>query len=55
MRILLSLFSGVLALRGTYAAIYTDPAQLSDRQYDYVVVGGAYPSVTDCRDTTLEN
>lgn len=37
----LILFSTALAFRGAYAAVYTDPAQLPDRQYDYVVVGGA--------------
>lgn len=40
MRSSLSLFGTVFALRGAYAAIYTDPAQLPARDYDYVIVGG---------------
>ncbi|EIM83276.1 aryl-alcohol-oxidase from pleurotus Eryingii [Stereum hirsutum FP-91666 SS1] len=35
----LSLLSAVFALRGAYAAIYTDPSQLPSREYDYVIVG----------------
>lgn len=44
MRSLLSLFCAASALCGAYAAIYTDPSQLPDRQYDYVVVGGTHSS-----------
>lgn len=38
----LSLLSAVFALRGAYAAIYTDPSQLPSREYDYVIVGGTF-------------
>lgn len=32
-----------LSLHGAHAAIYTEPSQLpSGRQYDYVIVGGAF-------------
>lgn len=42
MRSSLSLLGAAFALRGASAAIYTDPSQLPDRQYDYVVVGGTF-------------
>lgn len=42
MRSSLSLLGAAFALRGASAAIYTDPSQLPNRQYDYVVVGGTF-------------
>lgn len=45
MRISLSCISVAITLHGVHAAIYTDPSQLPDKQYDYVVVGGAYYSL----------